>query len=366
MNKIIVRIVGVCLAICGAVPFIGIIAIFLFHPLSLTKGVPDELNWLSLLSAVVGVIGAIGGIVVGVISIITLSQIETQVTAQFERKYGDHKRDLEGQYLQWASGINLWTRATMSTNSDEAAKLMEQALKLWPAVPGARTEILNRYYEETEQAYLLDLVPDRRSQLEHNRIFPSHVVEIHYSSTWEPLPSFYIHEVIRWWTLATEYEGEDNTINLDFIGSKVFAMTHNFDKMMSYLKRLSDQQQLKIRYDDLCIWYSAADTVGQIQQLDRLLLKNKSFSLNISEVMELLKTQYTANQMPVYRYFLVFNNENHVFIRRTVLKLAYHNSWTVKFYDTNDNEHQIIESDQEIEKKCGNLSFIGPLPDGWK
>lgn len=185
----------------GIVPFVIILIIYLSHS---NLPVDNTLNWVSLLGAIVGGIGAIGGIIVGMISLITLSQIDKQVKAAFAEQYENHRKSLDEQSSKWATGIHLWTLATvqMVTDPTTASQTLNNALEIWPTAPLARTEMLKRLYEETERAYLLDLVPGRRQNL----ISMDSLRSLNNHQTYHSWPNSYLDDSLRWWTLAEKFK----------------------------------------------------------------------------------------------------------------------------------------------------------------
>lgn len=175
----------------------------------------------------------LGGLLVVIVSVIAYFQIENKVDQRFQQKYAEHQDALNQQSAQWATGIKLWTQATMTTNLDQATSLMKEALDAWPSAPGARTDMLRRLYNATEQAYILDLIPGQRDQVIN-----------HYVNSGDDTPHItyplfeYWTDCLEWLTLCDAYEPSIDPTWLKFTGSKIYAMHPMIDRMFQSLESL--------------------------------------------------------------------------------------------------------------------------------
>lgn len=188
---------------------------------------------LSVLGVIVGACATLGGLIVVFLSVITLFQIRKQVDSRFQEKYQAHQETLNQQSAQWATGIRYWTQATMTSDLDNASQLMERALTAWPSAPGAKTEMLRRFCDETERGYIIDLIPGQRQTL----------INVSYSSgrgryamPWTAAPlEQHLDDCLVWLTRALEHELHSNEPWLFFAAAKIHAMRQNSDKMLEYL-----------------------------------------------------------------------------------------------------------------------------------
>lgn len=183
---------------------------------------------LSVLATIIGAIATFGGLVVVIISLVSLFQIHKQVDIRFNEKYEAHRQALDQLSAQWATGIRYWTQATMSPDLDKASQLMELALAAWPTAPGARTEMLRRLYEETERAYILDLIPYQRHSMRSRDLSGVSFPAI-------PFPESYFGECMKWCILALDHEVTNSGPWLYLTAAKLDAMQGETASMMRHL-----------------------------------------------------------------------------------------------------------------------------------
>jgi hypothetical protein len=340
------------LILCGIVPFAAIVVIFVLHP---TKGMSDPLTWLSVISTVVGAIGAVGGIVVGMISLITLSQIDKQVKAEFDQRYQKHQRALDEQSTRWASGVKLWAQASMMDDLGKATATLEKGLEMWPTAPNARTEMLARFYEPTERAFLLDLIPERRQNLE--RMDSIRSIRSGYIIEW---PESYLNRCIEWLTLADNFERLGNELQLDYLGSKINAMAGNFTKALERLNRYVTAGGSVLAWD-VFVLAGCAETLQDVVSL-KSLIKGSTFQ-DIDEVITNMKERLAnAQNGHCLEHYISFEL-NSLFGFKKILQISYTGEkWMVRKLPA-VGESKSFESDDELRDAFQGFQLVGPLPN---
>ena len=257
------------LAVGGMLVLSVLVAILIIQvaPAHFGIGHANELNWVSLVGATLGVVGTLGGLTVGIISITTLTQVEQRVSDAFERKYTEHSEQLNKQSSAWASGIRLWTNASMEEDLTKAQDLVEEALTYWPDAPDARTDMLRRLYEETEKAYVFDLIPGRRSSFE---IYVASQGHGRYSPIVTEIPVSYLPDAAHWWALAWDRERPHNEEYLSYVGSKLAAQQDRLREATKYLQ-IWRQTSGKMRPWDRLIWAWCLHSEQDVLFLERVL-----------------------------------------------------------------------------------------------
>lgn len=213
----------------------------------------------------IAALATLGGLVVVVISIIAYLQVDDKVSAQFDKKYAEHQRSLNQQSAQWANGIRLWTQAAMTADLTAAPSLMKEALKAWPDAPGTRTEMLRRLYEETESAYILDLIPDQRWNLAIQDLHSTFPAYLH-SPVHIPFP--YLEDCLEWLTLCDEHERGNDPIWLDWVGAKIYAMFGKTAPMFRYLSSMPQDNLSEPQDRTALVLMSSIQGVADFHQLD--------------------------------------------------------------------------------------------------
>lgn len=187
----------------------------------------------SLVLTAIATLATIIGVAFAILSIATYWQANKKVDDRFDQKYEEHRKKLDDQSAQWASGIRLWTRAQMTPDVVEAALTMEKALQAWPSAPGARIEMLERLCDDTESAYILDLIPTQRWAKTTMRVMSQ-------QSCSEYVPDQHRSECIVWLTQCDQFERHIDPVRIDWMGAKIYAMIQDPHTMFRRLGALPD------------------------------------------------------------------------------------------------------------------------------
>jgi hypothetical protein len=220
---------------------------------------------LSVLGALLGALATFSGLVVVIFSVVALVQIHKQVDIRFAERYDEHRQALDKLSAQWATGLRYWTQSTMMTDLEDASQLMEEALKFWPSAPGARTEMLKRLYDETERAYLLDLIPEQRNSLQRLGMASQQ------SLPGLTLPTLRLTACLKWATLALDHEVDQQGSWLHFTLAKIYAMASDVPQMFRYLEIwLSNDTFAQPDDDSVLVILSAIHTTNDFDRLLKL------------------------------------------------------------------------------------------------
>lgn len=226
----------------------------------------------------------------------------------------------------------------MTPDVAEAADIMEKSLSAWPSAPGARTEMLRRLFTETQQAYLIDLVPGQR---DNSELMNTMALKEHQMSWFTTeLPVQNLDACLIWLEKAKDHEHNVERPWRLLTAAQIYAMKQNVKSMLDNLKMWLDTAPTIPSDDDTLVLLSAVHVKSDWEKLQALWDQRFSSSpLNVDPQQALSDIRDSHDQR-MHIWLVV--SQNPTLPTRVVdhiaLSINRHSGWSVTTYLNNSED----------------------------
>ncbi len=304
----------------------------------------------SFILTAIAALATVIGISFAITSVYAYLQVDKKIDARFQLKYEEHRNALDVQSGQWASGIRLWTQAQMIPDVVQAAMTMESALAAWPSIPGARLETLERLYGETEQAYMLDLIPNQR--------WAKTLHLIRSSAPAEYVPDRHISDCLIWLTRCDEHERHIDSVTIDWLGAKIYAMNQEPEGMFRRLENLPESIAEPDEAARL-ILLSGIHSVSAFDRLDAWWTRRFGHTIATDVVAWMEEAKVTLNGMS--QPWLVI--PKHIMSKTSMVEIAQYgeSGWSIQWREKQD-QHLADNMEELLSFVSERWILCAPVP----
>jgi hypothetical protein len=264
----------------------------------------SELNFAALLATLVGGIMAAAGLVVALVSVVSFNTLDRRIEDKFQQLVKQSEQEQRAKTNAMFQGFALQLQSVNSSDLYTAESLLEEALDLYPDLPGSRRQLALRFYSATEEAYMTKIIPPSTTESLRQRagalaVWNHQMV----CQNFNPAPAgSYPHEAEKWLERARD-NGEDRDGGLSVCLAKLYGMRGRFDSMLKSLGMAKDKLHKATSEEMLrliCACGVACQTEEQLAELSKVL----SRSLPLSE--DSVFTEVDAFQGNLSRSFVAF------------------------------------------------------------